>query len=203
MHKSAIKRMEWFVQNYIPKDKEVNILDIGSYSVNGNYRSLFNGYKAHYSGLDITPGPNVDIVVADPYNWAELKDESFDFIISGNAFEHIEYPWLSMCQIERKLKKGGVTCILTPFTLDEHRYPTDCYRYYPDGLVALAKWAGLIVVNSTVGGVPDGVDTNQWIPSENYDDSVLIAIKQGTQSDVTNLPKLTKQVRSKTIHGGK
>ena len=29
-------------------------------------------------GLDIEPGPNVDVAVGDPYDWKELEDDSFE-----------------------------------------------------------------------------------------------------------------------------
>lgn len=196
-----MKRMEWFIQNYIPKDKEVKVLDIGSYDVNGCYKNLFNGYKCQYVGLDVSQGPNVDIVPKDPYCWSELDSESFDFVISGNAFEHIEYPWKTMEQIYDKLKPEGIACILAPFNLSEHKYPTDCYRYYPDGMIALAKWAGFKVIDCTTGGVPAGLNVNQWITSENYDDTMLIAFKSDKDFKAINWPKLTNQVRSKQIFG--
>ena len=62
MHKSAMTRMQWFIENYVPKDKEVKVLDIGSCNVNGCYRPLFSGTKAKYVGLDICSGINVDVV---------------------------------------------------------------------------------------------------------------------------------------------
>lgn len=190
MHKSAMTRMEWFVQNYIPKDEEVKVLDIGSYNVNGNYRSLFSQTKAKYTGLDIVPGPNVDITVKDPYSWSEIEDESFDFIISGNAFEHIEYPWLTIKEIYKKLKKEGFICILTPFALGEHKHPTDCYRYYSDGLIALAKWADFQVVECTVGGTPRGTQDHEWLDKDqNYDDTMLVACKTDDINKLRNLPK--------------
>lgn len=201
MHKSAMLRMQWFIENYIPKDKKVRILDVGSYSVNGNYRQLFRNIDVDYVGLDIENGPNVDVVVKDAYCWNEIKDESFDFVISGNAFEHIEFPWLTMEQIYKKLKPGGFICILAPFRLGEHRYPTDCYRYYPDGLKALAKWARFTVVDATTGGVPDTDDLTEW-HTENYDDTVLIAGKQIEAGTIDMLPKFSKEIRSQTIIQG-
>ncbi|MFA7044577.1 MAG: hypothetical protein WC186_09550, partial [Bacteroidales bacterium] len=30
-------------------------------------------------------------------------------------------------------KKGGLVCIITPFSVPEHRYPIDCWRILPDG----------------------------------------------------------------------
>ena len=41
MHNSAMLRMEWFVKNYVPQDKKVRVLDVGSYDVNGSYKELF------------------------------------------------------------------------------------------------------------------------------------------------------------------
>lgn len=195
-------RMKWFVQNYISRDKEVKVLDVGSYNVNGCYRTLFAGSKAKYTGLDISPGPNVDIVVEDSYNWDEIEDECFDYIISGNAFEHIEFPWLTIRQIYKKLKPEGIICILTPFSLGEHRYPTDCYRYYSDGLIALAKWGNFKVIECTVGGIPKGTTDSRWLDkTENYDDTMLIAAKTEDESKLANLPRLgsTRLTRVWTI----
>lgn len=205
MHRSAMKRMEWFIQNYIPKDKQTRVLDVGSYNVNGCYRDLFRTYpNVEYVGLDLSSGPNVDVVPENPYYWDEdgLEDESFDFVISGNAFEHIEFPWLTMQQIYDKLKPRGIACIVTPFNLSEHRYPTDCYRYYPDGMIALAKWAKLDVINCTTGGFPTLEDQTKWNLLENYDDTMLIAGKSLPKELIESLPKLTIQRRCNTIFPG-
>ena len=201
MHQSAMIRMKWFVDNYVPKDKRVKILDLGSYNVNGCYRTLFDGYNVDYIGADIANGPNVGIVLSDPYQWLEIEDCSLDFVISGNALEHIEFPWSTMDQIYKKLKHNGIVCMLAPFNLSEHRYPTDCYRYYPDGLKALAKWAGLVTIDATTGGYPSNENAN-WAGSVNYDDSVLIAIKASSDTDISKYPKLGKELRSDRIYRG-
>jgi len=165
-------RMEWFVKHYV---KGGRILDVGSCDVNGSYKQLFQGRDIQYIGLDIVTGPNVDIVMDSPYSWDVLKDEEFDYIISGQAFEHIEYPWLTIKEIYKKLKKGGVICIIAPNSLPEHRYPFDCYRYFSDGFAALAKWAGFTVLDVSVAGVPGRDASPEWDGKDN--DVCLIAIK--------------------------
>ena len=138
------------------------------------------------------PGKNVTYVPKDPYNWDELSDESFDFIISGNAFEHIEYPWLTIKEIYKKLKNRGFACILTPFSLGEHKYPTDCYRYYSDGFAALAKWGGFQIIEVTVGGIPKGTSDNKWLnPSLNYDDTMMVITKGYSEEELNGFPKLS------------
>ncbi len=67
-----------------------------------SYRKLFDGKQAQYIGLDIAAGPNVDVIMDKPYEWDSLEDESFDFVISGQAFEHMEYPWLTIKEIYKK-----------------------------------------------------------------------------------------------------
>lgn len=195
MHRSAMIRMEWFVSHYIPRDTKVKVLDIGSYNVNGCYRDLFkDNVRVEYVGLDMAEGPNVDYVPQNPYVWQELEDESFDYVISGNAFEHIEYPWLTMCEIYKKLKNGGFACILAPCTIDEHRYPTDCYRYYSDGFRALAKWAGFQIISVSVSGVPDENIDESWY-NEGHNDTVMILGKGILEDRIGGLPKLEKEVR--------
>jgi SAM-dependent methyltransferase len=84
----------------------------------------------------------------DPYDWAAIDDDSFDVVISGQAFEHIEYVWLSILEIARVLRTNGLVALIAPGAGPVHRYPTDCWRYYPDGFPALVRYAGLTVVES-------------------------------------------------------
>lgn len=196
MHKESMVRMKWFVDNYIKgMDSKKRILDVGSYDVNGSYKHLFDDISNYeYVGLDMVDGPNVDYVPRDPYNWEGLEDDSFDFIISGNAFEHIEYPWLTICEIEKKLKKGGVACIIAPNSIPEHRYPVDCYRYFADGFRALAKWANLTVIQATVGGVPNLNPSAEWYAG-GHNDSMMILTKGISEGEVNNFPVLSTEKR--------
>lgn len=156
MHESSYLRMQYLVKHYEPilkKGKEtVKVLDIGSYDVNGTYRGIFDVSEWQYTGLDMEAGPNVDIVPKDPYHWDIIPDETFDLVISGQAFEHIEYPWVTIKEIERVLKPSGFCILTAPSAGVEHKYPKDCYRYYAGGLSALAKWADLKVCHASVGG---------------------------------------------------
>ncbi len=167
MHQSSFNLMKYF-KDFIENNFEgqrVKILDVGSYGVNGTYREVFSNLERFdYLGLDLTPGPNVDYVPSDPYKWDELADRSFDVIISGQAFEHIEFPWLTILEMKKKLKDNGLICIIAPSRGPEHRYPVDCWRYYPDGFHALAKWAGLEVIECRTNWGPSGFrdGSDQW-----------------------------------------
>ena len=154
MHRSSFERMRAFRDSYLVEfaGRPLRILDVGSAAVLGSisYRDLFATKSWRYVGLDAQPGPNVDVVATDPYAWRDFADASFDVAISGQAFEHIEWPWLTMSEIARVLKPNGLAAITAPSGGHVHRYPTDCWRYYPDGFPALAKYAGLSVVENDV-----------------------------------------------------
>ena len=145
MHKSSLDKMSWFVNEYLVDYKGVNrdILDLGSYDVNGSYRAFFDDAAWHYQGVDMEAGKNVDIVLRHPYFWQEIKSKSKDVIISGQAFEHVEFFWVLIDEMARALKPGGLICIIAPSRGYEHRYPVDCWRFYPDAFRALARYAGL------------------------------------------------------------
>ena len=51
MHKSSMLRMKWFVDTYLDETKKGNILDVGSYDVNGTYKELFEETAYSYQGL--------------------------------------------------------------------------------------------------------------------------------------------------------
>ena len=96
MHKSSYETMSYFARKYVFNPTHTqNVLDVGSFEINGSYKSIFSDYNCKYTGLDFQDGPNVDLVVDDPYSWKEINNESFDIVISGQALEHCEFFWLA------------------------------------------------------------------------------------------------------------
>lgn len=176
MHDSSQLRMGWFANTYLKDLPDgISILDIGSYDMNGSYKHLFPRPRFAYMGMDMEAGPNVDIVYSKPYHWAEIGDESFDVVISGQTFEHIEFPWITMQEIARVLKKGGLMCITAPRLAERHRKPVDTYRYDVDGFVALSRYVCFEPLHASVNLGPAGC------PPEWYDycegDALLVARK--------------------------
>ncbi len=173
MHKSSYDKVSDFRQRFLSgKEHEpLRIVDVGSQDVNGSYRPIFDAPAWQYTGVDLAPGRNVDVVLRHPYRWSELPSGSADILISGQAFEHISQPWAAILEVARVLAPGGICCIVAPSSGPEHRYPVDCWRIYPDGFVALAALAELEVCEAVTqwqdAGYTDGSDT--------WHDSMLIA----------------------------
>ena len=174
MHQSSFLAMEKFKNQYLDVNTNLDILDIGSFDSNQDsfdYGLLFNENNWNYYGMDIKEGPNVDLVVSDIYNWVEINDESYDVVVSGQAFEHMEFFWKAIVEIERILKLGGFCCIIAPSTGPVHRNPYDCYRFTAEGMKSIGKYAGLEVLDSYTQVSPV------------WNDSVLIGKKSYFNND--------------------
>jgi SAM-dependent methyltransferase len=176
--------MEWFVSHWLKSSdasgvqaEKLKVLDVGSYDVNGSYKTFFQESHFDYIGLDMVPGPNVDLVPDSPYRWRMLSDDGFDVVISGQALEHIEFFWLVVAEMVRVTKPSGLLCIIAPRGFDEHRYPVDCYRFLADGMVALARYTNLEILHAHCDCNPDGDAALQDWHLDNKEDSLLIARK--------------------------
>lgn len=176
MHQSSLDKMTAFRDAHLRgrETEALRILDLGSQDINGTYRPLFARPPWQYAGLDLVAGSNVDLVLRSPYRWREIPSGSADVVVSGQAFEHIRYCWATMLEIARVLRPGGLCCLIAPSSGPEHRYPVDCWRFYADGMAALAHWARLEVLEASVQsqdlGYADGSDT--------WRDAVLVCRKQ-------------------------
>jgi SAM-dependent methyltransferase len=180
VHASSHRKMEHFVDTYLQPARGVplEILDFGSQQVNPaslTYRTLLDRPPWRYRGLDIEPGHNVDVCVRDAYDWPEIESDSIDVVVSGQAFEHVEYFWASAYEIGRVLRPGGLLMLIAPSGGYEHRFPLDCWRYYTDGMHALAKYVGLEVIDAYT----------DW-GNEVWEDSVLVARKPIMSVDEEN-----------------
>ena len=141
MHRTAMMNGEIFFSTYSKyfRNNNVTVLDIGSQDVNGSLKKICpKNFK--YIGLDFEEAKGVDIVLQDPYNFP-FDDKSIDIIVSSSCFEHSEMFWLTFLEILRILKPNGIFYLNAPSDGHFHRYPVDCWRFYPDSGQALVKWA--------------------------------------------------------------
>jgi SAM-dependent methyltransferase len=115
------------------------VLEVGSYQVEGqeahNLRPLFPGRE--YIGVDIRPGPGVDCVgsvEALPY-----PDGSIGTVLAMNTFEHVPRFWRGFEEVRRVLRPDGALLVSCPFHLKMHNYPSDYWRFTPQGLAVLLE----------------------------------------------------------------
>lgn len=139
MHDTAMENGRRFFDTYARRRTGLTIVDIGALDVSGSLRSVAPPDQ-RYVGLDFAAGKGVDVVVDDPYSMP-LADESVDIIVSTSCFEHSEFFWLLFNDLQRILKPDGICYLNVPSNGYFHRFPVDCWRFYPDAGVALQNWA--------------------------------------------------------------
>jgi SAM-dependent methyltransferase len=152
MHASSLENLWQCYRRYIAggpleKQEDTIVLDVGGADVNGSYREVFGNPPFRYWAADMASGSGVDIVLSDPYR-IPLNDGSVDIVISGQMLEHSEFFWRIFEEMVRVVRSDGFIFLIVPSAGPIHRYPVDCYRFYPDAYRALAKHAGCILVES-------------------------------------------------------
>ena len=131
MHENCYRLFKKMAESLEPGQ---NVLDVGSFDVNGCLKPLF---KAHqYTGCDLTAGPNVDVVQSHP-DMLPVASEAYDLVVSANCLEHCKRPWQLVLEMDRVVKPGGLVEITVPWGIGYHPYPVDCYRLTPDAFTEL------------------------------------------------------------------
>jgi SAM-dependent methyltransferase len=118
-----------------------DVLDVGGGEHN-RYKDLFT--YTTFTCLDISPGPEVDIVASA--DAIPLPDACKDSIVSTQMLEHVKYPEKCVQEMYRVLKSGGHALITAPQWNELHSEPHDYWRYTKYGFVELFERNGFKVV---------------------------------------------------------
>jgi len=147
MHRNSLIEMQKFRDNYLSGMNEATVLDVGSMQImktkKDTYRDIFEP-DFNYTGMDVIPGENVDIV-----GYENIRGV-YDIVISGQTMEHVKRPWDWLRFLKRYFKT--YICIIVPNTHKEHRHPLDTYRYFPDGMRDLFEYVGIKEIEIYMSG---------------------------------------------------
>lgn len=105
-----------------PKLSQARALEIGSFDVYGEIRSIFSD-ATEYIGIDLCDGPGVD-VVANAHDLDKLGLGQFDVVLSCEALEHDPDWQKTLKNALNCLKPGGMLIVTCATTLrPEHGTP--------------------------------------------------------------------------------
>jgi SAM-dependent methyltransferase len=115
------------------------VLDVGSLDVNGSLRPFVETLgPARYVGVDIAPGPRVDVVVDASRIVERFGPESFDVVITTEMLEHIRDWQTVVSNLKRVVRPGGLLLVTTrSIGFHYHGYPFDFWRYEPEDMRAI------------------------------------------------------------------
>lgn len=141
MHASQKDHLQLCIDTYLREDRHYDIMDFGSRvapNPSATHQDLLAKVEYSMIGVDILPGPGVDVVMPKPYS-IPLKSNCMDVIISGSTFEHVPFFWVSFLEMCRVLRPGGLLFVTAPSRGHVHGVQ-DPWRFYPDGMRALAAF---------------------------------------------------------------
>ena len=115
------------------------ILEVGSYDANGSIRRVWSNWEpAEYVGVDIIPGPGVDIVCDASDIVTKLGENRFDIVVSTEMLEHARNWRAAVSNMKRACKPAGTILITTrSFGMPYHAWPYDFWRYEKDDMEAI------------------------------------------------------------------
>lgn len=137
--------------NLYLKEFNGSLLDIGCGKMPYREHILNNSSINKYIGLDIEQAINYDESVNADYTWDGIKmpfeDNSFESSFGTEVLEHCPYPKITLDEVNRVLKPGGIFFFTVPFLWPLHETPHDEFRYTPFALKRLLEDAGFVRIN--------------------------------------------------------
>ena len=114
-----------------------SFLDVGCGKMPYRRYILKNSKIQEYTGLDIETAREYGGVQPD-FTWdgvtMPFEDNAFDTVMATEVLEHCPDPEITLKEIYRVLKPGGVLFFTVPFLWPLHETPCDEYRYTPFSL---------------------------------------------------------------------
>lgn len=149
--------LKWLTQ-YLTVLDQGDVLDVGSYDVNGTARVLFSRCET-YTGTDMQEGPGVDVVMNNAELLATFGPARFDTVLCLECLEHDSMFWDTVGQIKRLVRPGGYVAISTPtLGFPYHAYPRDYWRFTLDAYKDVF-FAGMEVIDTRLIASPVAPET--------------------------------------------
>lgn len=117
-------------------DRCLDVIEVGARLVGSRTEALRERFPRarRYVGMDVHPGPTVDIV-GDAHELSRLVGpRSFDAVFSGAVLEHLAMPWIVAAEINRTLRPGGLVYHIAPQAWPVHEEPNDFWRFTDEAL---------------------------------------------------------------------
>lgn len=151
------------------------VLEIGSRhyakETSSDFRSLCAAYD--YLGVDMSAGANVDLVVDFTKNFAEvdraLGGRRFGTMLCLSVMEHVSDIVSFANNLTAITAPGGVLFLSVPFSWRFHGYPSDYFRFTPEGVKQLfprfdfEDEAGMLSSNVANDTAPFSADVNAFM----------------------------------------
>lgn len=115
-------------------DEGKKILDVGC----GSAPYWHLNTKLNWAGIDIYKSDKITHLIDSTGNFP-LQNETFDYVLCTQVFEHVNNFEKSASEIVRVLKPGGKLIFNSPYLYPFHGMPHDYFRYTTSALESIFK----------------------------------------------------------------
>ncbi|MFC4159287.1 class I SAM-dependent methyltransferase [Chitinimonas lacunae] len=113
----------------LSRQEHGQVVELGARARSGVTRRHLIPPRFDYLGVDVLPGPNVDLV-ADAHALSRyLPPASVEAVFSFSVFEHLLMPWKVAVELNRVMRPGGLGLIVTHQAWPVHDAPCDYWRF--------------------------------------------------------------------------
>lgn len=130
----------------------IKVLEIGPSGIPSAYSQIVNDPSIQWDTIDFESSIYIDsstskltYTIDDPYCFP-IPDNSYDIVLSGQVIEHVQEIWKWMGELKRIVNSKGIIFTINPVSWPFHEAPLDCWRIFPSGIEAIAKYSQLEVV---------------------------------------------------------
>lgn len=131
-----------------------SVLDVGCGTK--PYQSLFNE-NVRYVCADLSKVSQADLIIEK--NKIPAADCSFDAVTCFQVLEHVENPDMTLHEIKRCARSGGLICLSVPFIYQQHGSPGDYRRFTFNEIRGLLAEDCHIILLKSEGGFGTSVVT--------------------------------------------
>lgn len=141
------------------------VLEVGSRNVNGSYRLFVDRWHpASYLGVDIIDGEGVDRICPVESLCDELREHSFDVVVSTEMLEHVDDWRTCVSNLKRVVAPGGILLVTTRSKgMAYHGWPYDFWRYEVEDFEVIFSDCEILVLEADTGS--PGIFIKVRVPS--------------------------------------
>jgi len=123
------------------------VIEVGSSDVNGSLRPILESWNpAEYVGIDIEPGPGVDLICPADQLLEKFGQDSFDVVLSTCVLEHIKDWRGAISNMKKVCKPNGILLVIVPSDWPFHAFPHDYWRFAKEDIENIFSDSEILVL---------------------------------------------------------